>query len=131
MISEILNYAVPHSLNDLLGLSVKLQSSARCHVRINGNTVIATELSDNPGMSLTNAAASAAMQVCYYYEIPLKELIWIEHYPEELDQEETFDLVQFSNYDSLLTFEGWQRLSVEETERLFGHSVERKMNDST
>lgn len=124
MINEIFNYATPHNLQNLLGRSIKLQSQARCRVCINGNTVIATELPDNPGMSLTNAAASVAMQVCQYYEIPLKELVWIEHYPEEPDREETFDLVQFGDRKGLLIVKGWQRLSIKETERLLGHSLD-------
>ena len=118
MINEIFNYATPHSLHDLLGQSAKLQSSARCRVRINGNTVIATELPDNPGMSLTNAAASAAMQVCQYYEIPLEELVWIEHYPEEPTHEEAFDLVHFRIDNSILEVERWQRISTEKAEQL-------------
>lgn len=118
MINEIFNYVTPHSLHDLLGQSAKLQSSACCRVRINGNTVIATELPDNPGMSLTNAAASAAMQVCQYYEISLEELVWIEHYPEEPAQAEAFDLVHFRINNSLLEVEWWQRMSTEKAEQL-------------
>lgn len=32
-------------------------------------------------MSITNAAEEVAAQVSAYYEIPLSELAWIEHYP--------------------------------------------------
>lgn len=81
--------------------------------------MIATELPDNPGMSLTNAAASVAMQVCQYYEISLKQLVWIEHYPEETGHEETFDLVHFSFNNSLLNVEKWQRLSRIEVDQMF------------
>lgn len=123
MIDEIFNYATPHSLRDLAGQSVRLQSSARCRVRINGNTVIATELPDNPGMSITNAAASVAMQVCQYFEIPIGKLIWIEHYPESIGHEETFDLVQFSISDGLLKVDRWQRISEEEATRLLSSAT--------
>lgn len=116
MIDETFNYATQHGLHDLLGQTTKLQSNARCRVRILGSTVIATELPDNPGMSLTNAAASAAMQVCQYYEISLEQLVWIEHYPEETGHEETFDLVHFSYNNSLLNVERWQRISKAEAE---------------
>ena len=123
MINEMFNYATPHNLQDLLGRSVKLQSNARCRVRINGNTVVATELPDNPGMSLTNAAASAAMQVSQFYEIPPRDLTWIEHYPEEIGQSETFDLVHFAFENSLLKLKKWQRISKAEAEELFGESL--------
>ena len=118
MINKIFNYATPHSLHDLSGQSVKLQSSARCRVRINGNTVIATELPDNPGMSITNAAASVAMQVCQYYEIPLEELVWIEQYPEEPAHEETFDWVHFNYNSGVLKVERWQRISTAKAKQL-------------
>lgn len=118
MIDEIFNYATQHGLHDLLGHPTKLQSNARCRVRISGSTVIATELPNNPGMSLTNAAASAAVQVCQYYEIPLEKLVWIEHYPEETGHEETFDLVHFSLNNGLLNVERWQRISTAKAEQL-------------
>ncbi len=85
--------------------------------------MITTELPDNPGMSLTNAAASVAMQVCQFYEIPLDELVWIEHYPEEPNHEETFDLVHFSSNNSLLNVERWQQISKAEAENLLVSQV--------
>lgn len=45
--------------------------------------VIATELSDNPGMSITNAAEYAASEVCRQLEIDPYQLVWIEHYPPD------------------------------------------------
>ena len=108
MIDEIFSYATPQ------------KGGARCRVRISGNTVIASELADNPGMSITNAAESVAAQFCQYHEIPLAQLIWIEHYPPELSHEETFDLVQFRLTNGRLSVERWRRLSMAEVERLFG-----------
>ncbi|PZO16878.1 MAG: hypothetical protein DCF25_11835 [Leptolyngbya foveolarum] len=119
MIDELFNYATPHNLQDLLCQSVKLQGNARCRLRINGNTAIATELPDNPGMSLTNAAAAVAMQVCQFHEIPVSELIWIEHYPDEPGQHESFDLVHFGSDNGLLKLERWERISKDKAERLF------------
>jgi hypothetical protein len=45
--------------------------------------VIATELPDNPGMSITNAAEHAATAVCKHLGIDPQRLAWIEHYPQE------------------------------------------------
>ncbi len=42
--------------------------------------VIATELPDNPGMSITNAVEYAATEACKYLEIDPRHLVWIEHY---------------------------------------------------
>ena len=118
MIDTIFNYATGHRLSDLSGQSVNLQASARCRVRVNNNVVVATELLDNPGMSLTNAAASVAMQVCQYYEIPPEQLVWVEHYPEETGHEETFDLVHFSFDLGKLSAPRWKRISKEEVQQL-------------
>lgn len=123
MIDEIFSYATPGNVVDLMGSSTRLQSSARCRVRVYGNVVIASELIDNPGMSITNAAASIAMQVAQYYEIPLQDLVWVEHYPSQANHEETFDLVHFKVGDGLLFLNRWQRLATEEVSKLVGVSL--------
>jgi hypothetical protein len=41
---------------------------------------IATELTDNPGTSITNAAELLASLVCDQFRIDPDKLIWIEHY---------------------------------------------------
>ena len=124
MIDETFSYATCHTLSDALGNSAKqLQGNACCRVRINGKTVVATELPDNPGMSLTNAASFVAMQVCQFYEIPLDELIWIEHYPTQLGREETFDRVLFNNIDGILCINKWLPLSTHEATQLFGAAL--------
>src|SRR4051794_20817669 len=61
---------------------------ARCGLEIvelpNGRTVvIATELSDNPGVSITNFAEKLASLVCKMFDIDPTTLVWIEHYPAE------------------------------------------------
>jgi hypothetical protein len=45
--------------------------------------VIASERSDNPGMSITNAAEHAASEVCRQLEIDPYQMAWIEHYPAD------------------------------------------------
>jgi hypothetical protein len=45
--------------------------------------VIATERSDNPGMSVTIAAEQIADAVCRQMSIEPHRLVWIEHYPAE------------------------------------------------
>ena len=44
--------------------------------------VIATELHDNPGASITNVAEKCAAQVCLFHDIHPSRLIWVEHYDE-------------------------------------------------
>ena len=42
--------------------------------------VIATEVRDNPGTSITNVAEGLALAVCQEYGIDPEQLVWIEHY---------------------------------------------------
>lgn len=97
MIDEVFHYATRHNLISLPEqIFQEVQGLAKCRVRVNHSTVISTELQDNPGMSITNAVEKVAAQVSAYFEIPLSELVWIEHYPEEPPHKESFDLVEFS-----------------------------------
>jgi hypothetical protein len=81
--------------------------SARCRVRIylpedmrDTPVVICSELSNNPGGSITNSAEVVAEGVIRANELPTP-LVWIEHWPKETTdvEEETFDLVVFSSYE--------------------------------
>jgi hypothetical protein len=80
---------------------------AHCRVRIylpeemhDVPVVICSELSNNPGGSITNSAEVVAEGVIRANELPTP-LVWIEHWPKETTdvEEETFDLVVFSSYE--------------------------------
>jgi hypothetical protein len=61
-----------------------------------GRTVaIATEMIDNPGTSITNAAEYLASFVCDCFEIDPDKLVWIEHYGYGGRHDRTYDLVTF------------------------------------
>lgn len=64
---------------------------AFCDIERNGNVVIATELEDNLGMSITNAVEWVASQVCRAFNIEPSRLVWFEHY----SREDTHDIVIF------------------------------------
>jgi hypothetical protein len=80
--------------------------SAHCRVRIylhddvrDAPVVVCSELSHNPGGSITNSAEVIAAGVIRANELPTP-LVWIEHWPQETtDVEETFELVAFSSYE--------------------------------
>lgn len=64
--------------------------------------VIATELPDNEGMSITNAAERIASEVISFHRLPTP-LVWVEHYEDGAHGTEedphTFDSVTFSSYE--------------------------------
>ena len=79
---------------------------ARCRIRIylpddvrDAPVVVCSEVPNNPGGSITNSAETIAAGVIRANELPTP-LVWIEHWPNETtDEEETFELVVFSNYE--------------------------------
>jgi hypothetical protein len=79
---------------------------ARCRVRTyltddlcDAPVVICSELSNNPGGSITNSAEVIAAGVIQANKLPTP-LVWIEHRPEEsTEEQETFGLVVFSSYE--------------------------------
>ena len=59
--------------------------------------VIATELADNPGTSVTNVAEYLASEICGRFSIQPDRLAWIETYgyPAPGERQRTFDRVTF------------------------------------
>ena len=80
---------------------------AHCRVRLylpedvrDAPAVICSELPNNPGGSITDSAEVIVAGVIRSNELPTP-LVWIEHWPKESTdrEEETFDLVVFSNHE--------------------------------
>lgn len=59
------------------------------------SVVVVTELDDNPGTSVTNAAEHLATVVCDLYTLDPERLRWIEHYPRRKGCKSEFDWVVF------------------------------------
>jgi hypothetical protein len=61
--------------------------------------VVATELPDNPGTSVTNAAEILAADACRRFRIDPRRLVWVEHYgypvPGDPAEPRGFDRVAF------------------------------------
>jgi hypothetical protein len=81
--------------------------SGRCRVRIyfpddvlDAPMVVCSELSNNPGGSITNSAEVIAARVIQANQLPAP-LVWIEHWPKEATDggEESFELVVFASYE--------------------------------
>lgn len=62
--------------------------------------VIGTELSNNPGASITNAVRRIAAEVISAHHLPTL-LVWIEHHPPKTTDglTETFEMVLFDSYE--------------------------------
>lgn len=86
--------------------------------------VICTELEDNPGTSVTNAAELIATRLCQEDQtINPEGLIWVEHYPErsagrwQKPFPETWDMVTFTYRDGrTLRRPAWHHSTAEEVQ---------------
>jgi hypothetical protein len=81
------------------------------------SAVIATELPDNPGTSITNAFELVASAVCLQFAIDPHRLVWIEHYGYAsafaAGNPRPFDLVSFDVWpdrDRRVAHPQWKRM---------------------
>ena len=85
--------------------------------------VIATELPENTGTSITNAAEYLATMVVEQYELRPHTLVWIEHYPACRDLPETFALVHLTWDGQRFHTPRWRRLAPADLALLRGQAV--------
>jgi hypothetical protein len=85
--------------------------------------VIATELPENTGTSITNAVESLAMMVVEQYELRPHTLVWIEHYPAHRDLPETFARVQLAWEGQRFYAPRWRHLEPVALAQLIGQSM--------
>lgn len=105
---------------------------ATCGLRIvrdaEQTVVILTELPDNRGMSVTNAAEELATQVRREFGLDPDQTRWIEHYPERETsvhqrphrESATYDEIIYTWEDYQASEPEWRRLAEEEIEILLG-----------
>lgn len=92
--------------------------------------VVATELNENQGTSITNAVEYLAAEVCKDFGIEPSKLVWIEHYERDMELPERYDLVTMQFHDNQRGFRfvgpKWRPLQAEKVERAI---VEKKIAD--
>jgi hypothetical protein len=94
---------------------------------VDGRTVvIATEVKDNPGTSITNCAEHLAYWVCVEFAVDPSRLIWIEHYgyPGAINpkQPRTYDVVDFDilppGHDAVFAHPRWRPMRLADWQAL-------------
>jgi hypothetical protein len=103
---------------------------SRCRLRIytqdGRHAVVLTEIAENQGMSITNAAEDLATEIRLVYGLNPSTTAWIEHYTPDSYRErsgraETFDLVTFTwDNAGAARYPKWRRLTIEEVETTTG-----------
>ena len=93
------------------------------------SVVLATEMPDNPGTSITNASERLAMEVTRSFGLTFDTLTWVEHYPERQGSHggprlpASFDQVSFTPTAQGLRSPEWQRLSKIQVEAMLGQPL--------
>jgi hypothetical protein len=116
---------------------------SRCRIRLylpqedrDAAVIICSELPDNPGTSVVDAAEQIAAEIIQHFRLPSPP-VWIEHRPQEEPArglEEAFDLVIFDHHEVKATLRGGslhqeigqptrKRLDRASVESLVGHEV--------
>jgi DNA-directed RNA polymerase subunit H (RpoH/RPB5) len=92
----------------------------KCDIQRYSDLVIATELKDNNGTSITNCAEKIAKEICEKYNIKMKDLVWIEHYDNSTfsQMREYYDRVFFQIEKNEFRSPKWIRLTDEEVNEL-------------
>jgi hypothetical protein len=107
---------------------------AKCRIRVyqlaNGTiVVIATELPDSAGASITNAAEILATEMRRWFVVPGGGLFWIEHYQDRAmiggrpQQKESFDRVFFRWDGTQYDDPDWKPFSRQQVEALIGEPL--------
>jgi hypothetical protein len=76
------------------------------------DVVVCTELPENEGMSVTNAAEKVATAVVDGFDLEPERLIWIEHYPVMGEFDETWDSCEFKWEGKKAVSVGWYPIAV-------------------
>jgi hypothetical protein len=102
--------------------------AGRCRVRIyksqNGTrTVLLSELSNNPGESITTACERIATDLATRWDFNPKSTHWIQHDPAHDDLPEQFDQLKFMwDNAKVASHPEWQPLEGEQVEALTGET---------
>ena len=95
--------------------------------------VIATEVADNPGPSITNSAEALATEVVKEYNLDPLRTYFVEHYDRRKDgsygakvsdlDKETYDFVEFSWTDRVACCAKWKPAAKDVIEKLIGEPL--------
>jgi hypothetical protein len=106
--------------------SLAAQRQGYCRLRIykrrNGSqTVLLTEVSNNPGQSITAASDVIATGLVKRYRLDPATTLWIEHWPAEASDkpgEEAYSSVKYTWTGGVASDPRWRRLSLERAEEM-------------
>jgi hypothetical protein len=108
--------------------SLAAQRQGYCRLRIykqrdGGQTVLLTEVPNNPGQSITAASDVIATGLVARYHLDPATTLWIEHWPADPSDkpiEDVYASVKYTWKDGVASNPRWRRLSLERVEVMTG-----------
>lgn len=103
-------------------------SDCACRLRVWGgipfNVVIATELQDAPGASVTNTIETIAAEVVKTFDLIPELTLFVEHYQHRgIELRETFDCVHFTWRDGVATKPTWKPTTKKKIETIIREAL--------
>ena len=105
--------------------SLAAQRQGYCRLRIyarrGGQTVVLTEVANNPGQSITAASDVIATSLVKRYHLNPATTRWLEHWPadpRDSQCEAAYALITYTWQDGVASSPHWQALSLERAEAM-------------
>lgn len=133
--SKIYSCLLPHDAKDCLVVMSDEEVAfagyyggrARCRILLGGrageSVVVAADLPQAPGTSVTNRVEAIAGLVCRRYDLDPRHLLFIQQHPAAAVQKEYFDLVTFRYGVAGLSEPRWIGLTRRQVEALLGQRL--------
>lgn len=114
--------------------SLAAQQQGYCRLRIykqrdGVQTVLLTEVSNNPGQSITAASEVIATGLARRYHLDPATTLWIEHWPADTSDkpmEDAYASVKYTWKDGIASDPRWRRLSLERAEVMTGTRLQEQ-----
>jgi hypothetical protein len=114
--------------------SLAAQRQGYCRLRIykrrdGGQTVLLTEVANNPGQSITAASDVIATGLVARYHLDPATTFWIEHWPADPSDklsENAYASVKYTWLDGVAASPRWRRLSLERAEEMTGTRLQEQ-----
>lgn len=112
--------------------SLAAQRQGYCRLRIYKrraavHTVLLTEVSNNPGQSITAASEVIATGLVARYHLDPATTLWIEHWPADSrasPMEDAYAAIKYQWTNGVAANPSWQRVSLERAEEMVGTSLQ-------
>jgi len=112
------------------------QRQGYCRLRIYergeaSRIVLLTEVSNNPGQSITAASEVIATGLAARYHLDPLTTLWLEHWPADTRSkviEDAYAAVKYTWHEGIASHPRWRHLSLEQVEAMTGTPLQERLS---